>query len=223
MKSKTTAILLLYFIVIIFCGFNSFKSKLNIQEKIIDTTALSLCQDSLKLLDDWKIDYGFNNGITFWGDTTYNLYKSKVKWQPGVAMQVLELKSANSFIFIKFTSNHEIERVNYTSLKRANNNKDKIFYSKNNYQSDYFGFKIGDSLPFVLKKLKGVDYKMEKNYPSKKDVCVNIHGLVKFEGIANTTYDEYMCSYCFVNKKLDLIEINYFRDVPHLAQGSSNH
>jgi hypothetical protein len=132
---------------------------------------------------------------------------------PGVAMQVLKLKSENSFVFIKFTTNHEVEKIQYTSLKKGNN-KGKIFYAKNSYQTSCFRFKIGDSLSTVLRKLKGLEYKTEWNLPSKKDICINIHGLVKFKGINSTTYDEYICSYCFVNKKLDLVEINYFRDVP---------
>jgi hypothetical protein len=64
MKKKTTVILLLYFIVIFFCGFNSLESKSNIPNKIIDTCRQSYFQDSLKLLEEWKIDYGFNKGIT---------------------------------------------------------------------------------------------------------------------------------------------------------------
>ena len=213
MKSKTIVLLLLYFIVIFFCGFNSSGYELIIQEKKIDTNEVSVFQDSLNLLNDWKIDYGFNKGITLWGDTTYNLYKPKIKWRPGVAMQVLELKSANSFLFIKFTTNHEIEKIQYASVKWKKNNG-KIFYAKNSYQTDYFGFKMGDSVSTVLRKLKGLEYKTEWKLPSKKDICVKIHGLVKFKGINKTTYDEYMCTYCFVNKKLDLIEINYFRNVP---------
>jgi hypothetical protein len=174
MKSKTTAILLLYFIVIIFCGFNSFKSKLNIQEKIIDTTALSLCQDSLKLLDDWKIDYGFNNGITFWGDTTYNLYKSKVKWQPGVAMQVLELKSANSFIFIKFTSNHEIERVNYTGQTII---RIKYFIQKIIINLITLGLKLEIAYPLCLKNLKEWIIRWKKITHRKKTFVLIYMGL----------------------------------------------
>gem|GEM_PF-5709749 len=42
-------------------------------------------------------------------------------------MEILKLRSLNASIVIKFTSNHEIERIQYASLL-ATGNEDKNFF-----------------------------------------------------------------------------------------------
>ena len=194
-----------------YCGFNSFKDNIKIENKKYDTSLIPIQQDSLNLLNENEIDYGFNQDITLWGDKTYNLYKSKVKYSPDWAREILTLKTANAIIFIVFTQLHCIEKIKYFKLRGRLNGE--FIETKKSYQSGYFGFKIRDSLPFVLGKLKGVKYKIEKDIYSKKSLTVKLHGYLEYDDrFIGKGYDEYTCDYCFTNNKLDLIEINYFRD-----------
>ncbi|HRE62306.1 MAG TPA: hypothetical protein PKU77_00870 [Ferruginibacter sp.] len=209
MKNNSKFITIIYLLALSLYGFSSFRCK-STYRSIVNHPVI---EDTSLIIDKSKLDDGFNKDISIQGDSTYSIFKDQLKWQPGVAMEILKLRSLNASIVIKFTSNHEIERIQYASLL-ATGNEDKNFFINKNYQTNFYQFKIGDSLETILNKLKGIRYKIEQNFPSTKDICITINGFIKNTGTSSVgEFDEYRCAYCFKKGKLDLVEINYFRDV----------
>ena len=165
--------------------------------------------DSLKYVTQFQIDYGLNNGISLQSDSTYNLFKKKVKFLRGVSLKYINLKSLNANVFIKFTTSNEIEKIQLVQ----SNNKGKKSINFKKFKTEKFGLEIGDSFNYVIKRLKGIRYKiLNEDWDSKKSF-IKVHEKVKFHGFKSIIFDEYICTYCFVNRKLNLIEINYFRDL----------
>ena len=186
-------------------------------QKIHDFTVNSnQRKDSLKLLDATKLDFGLNHNISLNGDETYKMYKNRIRFR------LLEIETKSSSVFVQFEDTHLVERIIFNSQRVKKLNCKNLLRKDTAYHTDKLGFAIGDSFSYVVRKLDGGDYKIEKNYPAGKDTCLRIHGLLRFQGIYKIEYDEYMCIYCFINSKLDLIEIDYFRDVNPLISNYIN-
>jgi len=206
--TKSTIRLLFLAIIVFFCGFKSSNSKMLTQKKVTALHCLKSINDTLQYLYQGQIDYGFNKDIDLSGDRTFKIYKKYVKTMPAAGPYVC-IKSKNAYIWISFNYNQEIEKIDYSSLVSINPEV-KMLYKKNSYESNHLSIKIGDSLPYCLEKLAGVNYKIE--HYSSKSIGVHIDCLVKFIGIEKDFYDEYHCTYGFTNNKLDFISIDYYRN-----------
>src|SRR5205823_1892795 len=114
MKNKRFIILLISLITL--CGIQSKEHTIILADEKVCLPGPIDFQDSLKLLDFSKVDYGFNKDISLWGTQTYDLYKNKITRSPG-GPQELKIKSKNAHIGMVFNETHEIEKIVYYSLR----------------------------------------------------------------------------------------------------------
>lgn len=171
----------------------------------------SFTQDSLRLIEISKIDYGFNEDLNFGNSEIYNRYKKYVKRNSG-GYESLLLKSKNSYIMLSFlsTRDHMLGSIRYYSLSSGNKSWKGLFLNQT-FKTDHYNFKIGDNFDFCNAKLKGVDKKIYKESKNKK--IIELHGIIKLNSETTPRYDEYNCRYVFVNNKLDYIFIANYDDV----------